>query len=264
MNNPSEAGSPMKYFIPVALLWSGLAATATPAQLSLSHLVGPLYIAEDSYFSGENSLVYVGADAVTVIGATWTPETAELLANEIGKLTRKPITEVVNTNYHPDRAGGNAYWRRSGAQVISTQMTYDLLKSNWQEVVDWTRVGIPGYPALPLVLPTRTYPGDFALQGGRIQALYLGPSHTADGIFVYFPEEKVLYGGCILKEQIGNLTFANVAEYPKTLHKLKELKLDIRTVVAGHWSPVHGPELIDQFLELLSRDSTAPRREPGR
>jgi len=67
------------------------------------------WVASDSYFSGENSLVYVGPDAVTVNGATWAPETTELPANEIGKLIRKPITEVVTTNCHPDRAGGNAY-----------------------------------------------------------------------------------------------------------------------------------------------------------
>ena len=85
-----------------------------------------------------------------------------------------------------------------------------------------------------------------------------------DGIFVYFPEEKVLYGGCILKEKIGNLAFANVGEYPKTLHKLKELKLDIRTIVAGHWSPVHGPKLIDQYLKMLSNNSAAQEPPPDR
>ena len=75
----------------------------------------------------------------------------------------------------------------------------------------------------------------------------------ADGIFIYFPEEKVLYGGCILKEQLGNMTFADRAEYPRTLRKLQELKLPIEKIIAGHWSPVHGPELIGRYLELLER-----------
>jgi len=244
------------------LLWCGI-ANATSSRLSLGHLAGRIYVAEDSYYSQENSVVYVGTDSVTIISATWTPETAQLLASEIRKITSKPISEVVNTNYHPDRAGGNAYWKLIGAQIISTQMTYDLLKNDWTKIVDWTRSGIPSYPNLPLVLPTKTYPGDFELQGGQVRALYLGPSHTPDGIFVYFPEEKVLYGGCILKEQLGNLTFANTAEYTKTLHKLKQLKLDIKTIVAGHWSPVHGPELIDQYLELLKSNSeiTSQKRE---
>jgi glyoxylase-like metal-dependent hydrolase (beta-lactamase superfamily II) len=81
--------------------------------------------------------------------------------------------------------------------------------------------------------------------------MYMGPTHTPDGIFVYFPEEEVLYGGCILKEQLGNLTFANLEEYPKTLQKLRDLHLRIGIIVAGHGSPMHGPELIEQYLSML-------------
>jgi metallo-beta-lactamase class B len=61
----------------------------------------------------------------------------------------------------------------------------------------------------------------------------------------------VLYGGCILKEQLGNLALADLVEYPKTLRKLKQLNLGYATIIAGHWSPIHGPELVDQYLQLL-------------
>ncbi|HYM36166.1 MAG TPA: subclass B2 metallo-beta-lactamase, partial [Steroidobacteraceae bacterium] len=186
------------------------------SQLALNHLIGPLYVVEDSYYQKENSMIYVGAKSITIIGATWTPETARLLHEEIKKITTKPIGEVINTNYHPDRAGGNAYWRDVGAKIVSTQMTYDLMKRAWSSLVDSTRKGFPTYTNLPPALPSVTYASDFELQDGRVRAFYLGPSHTLDGIFVYFPEEKVLYGGCILKEQIGNLAFADRAEYPKT------------------------------------------------
>lgn len=125
---------------------------------------------------------------------------------------------------------------------------------DWDSIVEWTHKEIPSYPRLPLVLPTKTFTSDFDLQGGRIKAIYLGQSHTPDGIFVYFPGEKVLYGGCILKEKIGNLAFANLTEYPKTLHKLERLKLDIKTIIAGHYAPVHGPELISQYLTLLGQN----------
>jgi len=174
------------------------------------------------------------------------------LANEIGKVTQKPITEVIDTNYHPDRAGGNAYFKSIGAKIVSTKMTNDLLKAHWDEMVRYVQKGFPSYPTLPLVLPDQTFAGDFELQSGGVKAIYLGPSHTPDGIFVLFPKEKVLYGNCILKEQLGNLDFADLTEYPKTLQKLKQLNLGFTTIVAGHWSPIHGPELIDQYLALLA------------
>jgi hypothetical protein len=33
---------------------------------------------------------------------------------------------------------------------------------------------------------------------------------------------------------------------------LKQLNFGFTTIVAGHWSPIHGPELIDQYLALLA------------
>jgi metallo-beta-lactamase class B len=227
----------------------------------LTHLRGNVYVLEDYFYSKENSVVYVGDSSVTVIGATWSPETARLLAIEIGKVTSKPIAEVIDTNYHPDRAGGNAYFQSIGTKIVSTKMTRDLLEAHWDEMVRYTQKAIPSYPSLPLVRPDKTFAGDFELQGGGVRAIYLGPSHTPDGIFVYFPEEKVLYGNCILKEQLGNLDFADLTDYPKTLQKLKQLDLGFTTVVAGHWSAIHGPELIDQYLQLLAARRPKDLRE---
>ena len=244
----------MKLTLSLLVLLAPFAFGENP-KIVLTPLRGHLYIVEDYFYLQENSMVYVGEKAVTVVGATWTPETAKLLANEIGKVTSKPITEVIDTNYHPDRAGGNAYFKSIGAKIVSTKMTSDLLTQHWDEMVRYVQKGFPDYPALPLVSPDKTFAGDFELQSGAVKAIYLGPSHTPDGIFVFFPEEKVLYGNCILKEQLGNLDFADLAVYPKTLEKLKQLNLGFSTIVAGHWSAIHGPELIDQYLQLLAAKS---------
>jgi metallo-beta-lactamase class B len=162
------------------------------------------------------------------------------------------VREVINTNYHPDRAGGNAYWKSIGADIVATKKTHKLLKREWDKILGGTRKAFAGYPQVPLVLPTITHKGDFELQQGGIKVFYLGPSHTPDGVFVYFPGQQVLYGGCILKEQLGNLAYADLDAYPQTLRKLQKLKLDIETIIAGHWSPVHGPGLIEHYLDLLA------------
>ena len=117
--------------------------------------------------------------------------------------------------------------------------------------IAFTRKGLPEYPDLPLVLPTVVHDGDFKLQEGKVRAFYAGPAHTPDGIFVYFPDQQVLYGNCILKEKLGNLSFANVKEYPQTIERLKAMKLPIKTVIGGHDSPLHGPELIDHYEALI-------------
>jgi metallo-beta-lactamase class B len=247
--------APLRLRLAVALVTSLLmrSLVADTPRVWVTQLVGPLYLVEDTFYSKENSIFYVGPDHVTLIGATWTPETARLLDAEIRRVSGKPVREVVNTNYHPDRAGGNAYWKANGASIVATSLTRDLLEREWDAVVKWTRAAIPDYPDLPVTMPTAVHPGDFALQEGRVQVFYLGPSHTRDGVFVYFPEQRVLYGGCILKEQLGNLSFADVVAYPKTIQKLQQRQLPIRTIVAGHWAPVHGPDLVERYLALLEK-----------
>jgi metallo-beta-lactamase class B len=182
-----------------------------------------------------------------------------MLASEIAKLTKEPIGEVIDTNYNLDRAGGNGYFKSIGATIVSLTLTADLLREHWTDMVANARMRIPEYPDMPLTLPDTTYPGNFELQNGHVKGIYLGRSHSPDDIFVYFPEEKVLYGGCILKEQLGNLALADLVEYPKTLHKLQRLGLGYTTVIAGHYSPIHGPELVDQYLKLLAHEQATQK-----
>ncbi|MEO9386912.1 subclass B2 metallo-beta-lactamase [Chromobacterium phragmitis] len=246
-----------------ALLGVALAASGWAAGgISLKHVKGGVYLAEDGYFAKENSAVYVGAKHVTVVGATWTPDTARELADKIRAVTGKPITEVINPNYHTDRAGGNAYWKSIGARIVSTRQTAEAMRRGWNDIVAFTRQSFPDYPALPASLPDREYPGDFELQGGRVKAFHLGAAHTRDGIFVYFPEEKVLYGNCILKRELGNLHEADLAEYPKTLDRLEQSGLDIDTIIAGHLDALHGPELIGHYRQLLRREASAGAARP--
>jgi hypothetical protein len=56
-----------------------------------------------------------------------------------------------------------------------------------------------------------------------VRGFYLGPSHTQADIFVYFPKEKVLDAGSILKEQLGNMAKADVVEYPRTARRRSRL-----------------------------------------
>jgi|SRR5579883_95679 len=222
-------------------------------KISLKQLKDGIYVVEDFHYIKENSLIYVGKDHVTLIGATWNPDTAKKLEVEIRKITDKPIREVVNTDYQPDRSGGNSFWRSQGAKIVSTQLTHDMMHRQWDSIIAVTRRAFPRYPELPVSLPDTVYPGDFQLQDGKIRVFYLGPSRTTDGVLVYFPDEKILYGGCILSEDIGidYLGDSNLIQYPKTLKRLHNLNLDVSTIVAGHGNPVHGPELVERYMALI-------------
>jgi metallo-beta-lactamase class B len=249
----------MRSFGALLLFCSFSPVKATEPSVSIYPLFGSVYVAEDSHYAKTNYAVYIGAKSVTVIGAGWSPDTAQLLAQEIKKRTNKPVSDVIVPDHDPEYAGGIAYWKQLGANITSTELTDETLRRDWTKAGEFTRKYFPTYPNVPLVLPTRTYKDEFTVQDGDIRAFYLGPSHNADDIFVYFPKEKILYAGSILKEQLGNIAFANLEEYPKTLKKLQELHLEINKIISGHWSAVHGPELIEQYLAILKEHSEKER-----
>ncbi len=175
---------------PAVLLALIASINAGEPAVSIYALKGSLYIAEDSHYAKTNYVVYVGAKSVTVVGGGWSPETAELLAREIRKITDKPIENVIIPDHDPEYAGGIAYWKRIGAKVVATGTTEQTLKNEWPKTTEFTRKHFPTYPNVPLELPTNIYPKEFDLENGDIRAFYLGPSHNADDIFVYFPKEK--------------------------------------------------------------------------
>jgi metallo-beta-lactamase class B len=245
----------VKSIIVASLLFSTSVAKATEGGISMYPLIGSVYVAEDSHYAKTNYAVYIGAGSVTVIGAGWSPDTAELLAKEIRNVTDKPIRNVILPDHDPEYTGGSAYWKRIGATITSTELTEAVLKREWDKTGEFTRKHFPTYPSLPLVLPTKTCKNDFTLENGAIHGFYLGPSHNEDDIFVYFPKEKVLYAGSILKEHLGNLVFANLEQYPKTLVRLRQLGLQIDKIISGHWSAVHGPDLIERYLAMLKEHS---------
>ncbi|MEZ4386099.1 MAG: hypothetical protein R3D98_00695 [Candidatus Krumholzibacteriia bacterium] len=55
---------------------------------------------------------------------------------------------------------------------------------------------------------------------------------------VYLPDEKVLCGGSVLEQSLGDLSFA-------------DLDRDLETVVTGHGNAVHGEEPVDHDPDWL-------------
>ena len=64
------------------------------------------------------------------------------------------------------------------------------------------------------------------LKVGNLQVInqFLGEGHTKDNFVAYLPSDKVIFGGCMIKELgagNGNLEDANVADWSATVRKEK-------------------------------------------
>ncbi len=144
----------------------------------------------------------------------------------------------ISTHFHSDRTAGLNHLYAHGVKTYSTWQTFELCKKKGEEQAAFH------------------FAGDTTFQtGGRqFEVFYPGPGHAPDNIVIWFPREKVLYGGCFVKSteatSLGNLSDANVKEWPHSLRKvMKKFPVPIY-VIPGHegWS---NNQSLQHTLQLL-------------
>ena len=147
------------------------------------------------------------------------------------------VIGVVATHYHEDCLGGLREFHRKNIPSYASLKTIELAKAE------------------DLPLPQVGFEKDFELTVGRkkVTTDFLGAGHTRDNIVVYFPSEKVLFGGCLIKSigaSKGNLADANVKEWPYTVEAVSTKYKEARFIIPGHGKP-GGRELLDYTVNLF-------------
>ncbi len=87
----------------------------------------------------------------------------------------------------------------------------------------------------------------------KVIAEFFGEGHTKDNVIGYFPDEKIIFGGCLIKESgagKGNLEDANTKAWPLTVAKLNEKYPDTKIVIPGHGKP-GGTDLLEYTIQLF-------------
>lgn len=90
--------------------------------------------------------------------------------------------------------------------------------------------------------------------GTMIHNRFFGEGHTTDNIISYVLEEKIMFGGCMVKSigsGKGNLADANVDEWPKTIKKIKKTYPDVEIIIPGHGN-IGSIELLDFTIKVFS------------
>ena len=148
------------------------------------------------------------------------------------------VTAVVPTHFHIDCLGGLDAFHQRDIPSYASNNTVALAKANQASVPQ------NGFDSL-LELKVRDEP---------VIVAFVGEGHTRDNVVGYVTGEKVLFGGCLVKEVgagKGNLEDANVQEWPLTMDTLKNKYPDVKIVIPGHGKP-GGTELLDYTATLFS------------
>lgn len=194
----------------------------------------------------------------------------------------KKIDSLVNTHAHPDHTAGNLLVE--GAEIIASEATLDEMREidgpnnpikdillNWQR---YGEVGEYFYEvmgsrfelhAAPQLMPTRTFAQEMALTVGtkQVQMLKVGPAHSRGDTLVFVPQDRILFTGDILFNDVHPLIMPGAASaWIAVCDKI--LEWDVEVVVPGH-GPITDKTGVRKQRDYLIyfRDETRKRFDAG-
>lgn len=184
-----------------------------------------------------NGLIIKNSDEALVLDAPVSDEDSMELLAWIAKELKCSLVGVVATHFHDDCIGGLRAFHEHGIPSYSNELTIDLIDGK------------------TFTAPQIGFKESMALKVGKasVHLQFLGEGHTLDNIVGYFPNEKVLFGGCLVKSanaSKGYLGDANIEAWPQTISKIKSTFPAPVIVVPGHGDS-GGQELLDYTIALF-------------
>ncbi len=150
------------------------------------------------------------------------------------------IKGVVFNHFHADCNEGMDVFKKEGIPTIASKKTAKLM-------------ALHKYPEPNLLFKEQL---TLTLGNKTIINTFMGEAHTVDNIVSYFPDEELIFGGCMIKSRNatkGNLADANIKEWSATVSKIKEAYPKTKTVIPGHGE--HGnTELLDYTISLFKAE----------
>ena len=253
-----------------------LAGNAEQAQISsidLSPVLTLVEIHPDVYvvdhrfpWSGRSLLVLVDPTTVVFVDTPYTPEATRLVVEWVE--ARYPDAGIIeiNTGFHIDNLGGNAYLKTRGIPIYGSEKTAELVRTRAKASHDAMLPMLEGRPEYEYYRNLELEPPDhlFKLEAKMllpvgvktVEIIYPGESHSPDNLCVYFPDQRILFGGCMVKaagaRTLGNTFDANMSSWKTAIESLIAAYPDV-TVIPGHgaWG---GSELLTHTLTLFGND----------
>ena len=151
------------------------------------------------------------------------------------------VVMVIPTHFHNDCLGGLQAFHDAGIPSIANELTLELAKNS------------------QVTVPEFSFHKSFTFKVGQEKVLikFLGQGHTRDNVVGYFPSEKVLFGGCLIKEMgasKGYLGDANVEEWSATVKRVKRKFPRVKQVVPGH-GEAGDSSLLDYTRKLFTKQN---------
>ena len=197
------------------------------AKLKMEHVTGNFYVytTYNTYQESKvpaNGMFVVTNDGVVMFDTPWDTTQFQPLLDSIESKHHKKVVLCFATHWHSDKTAGLAYYTQQGIKTYTTTLTDSLSKANNKKRA-----------AFLMTKDTLFNVGQYAFE-----TFFPGEGHTVDNIIIWFKNEKILYGGCLIKgadaENLGYLDDGNVTAYAATLQKVQQKCPKPKCIIIAH------------------------------
>lgn len=246
--------------------------TQQPIELSqdlyITHIEEDIFVVTHSFpWPGNSLLIRVSPSDVVFVDTPYENTATKLVIEWVREHFGQVNIVEINTGFHADNLGGNAYLLSQHIPVYGSDVTVQLVKKRGEQsraqILEWLKAPkhqrfYEAHKQLEFQVPDHVFNIHDGLQlplgNEQIDVFFPGPSHSPDNVVVYFPTRRVLFGGCMIKslesKDLGFTGDADVAEWPKSVRKVLEKYQDSKIVIPGH-GKYGNIRLLHHTLQLL-------------
>lgn len=226
------------------LIGAVLSAPVQPAPIEVQKLAPRLFLLTGG---NANTVVFVRSKDVVVIDTKGPrPWWGAAIVDEVKRITKFPVTTVINTTASGGHVGGNPAFAEGGIDIIAQE----------DAAADMRKMTLMFPKPTGGGLPTRTFKDRLTVGSGvdRLELYYFGPGHFRGDIFVVIPALRVLLTGAAFPGRflpaLGRANGGNGVEYPNTLTKALALTRNVDLIITGQ-SGVAKPKDLAEYRDFM-------------
>jgi glyoxylase-like metal-dependent hydrolase (beta-lactamase superfamily II) len=247
-----------QFMLLLSLTHSAIADAPMIVPGSTRQITKNVYVIPDNRVSlVPNIGIIVGDESIMVVDTGMGPKNAKIVLEEVKKISDKPIKYLAITHFHPEHGMGAQSFPKETQIIVPIAQKQELEKKG------------PGYieffsgmsPEIAdLLSDVKLVSPDIAfdkkmevdLGGQKVELYHFQTAHTQGDMFVYLPDQQLLFGGDIIIERFFPIMPDADSSALGWMESLKQLKaLDPLIIVPGH-GDVSDASLIDQLSIYLA------------